>query len=185
MSHLVTNPKKICDDIYIRKEDTQMDYVKIILTSYPKLDHVIMGYRDCISLRCRNSMFFWESPEEICAKVIEKKLILERLVDLKRKIDVLLSRLTDDEKDLIYAKYLGKPPRKKFNFSKRTYYRKQNKLLLKIKKYLSYLRIDEDTFERDFMYIPFFKLMNEVCEDIKHIKILGEFEKELFVKKSM
>lgn len=162
-----------------------MDYVKIILTSYPKLDQVITGYRECISLRCRNSMFFWESPEDICAKIIEKKLILERLVDLKRKLDVLLSRLNDDEKDLIYAKYLEIPPKKKFSFSKRTYYRKQLKLLQKIKKYLSYLRIDEESFQNDFMCIPFFKLMKEVCEDIKHIKNIGEFEKECFIKKSI
>ncbi len=162
-----------------------MDYVQILMTSYPKLDRVIMGYRDCITLRCRGSLFFWESPEEICTKIIEKKLILERLVSLKSKLDVLLERLNDEEKDLIYMKYLEIPPKKKFKFTKRTYFRKQNKLLGKVKKYLSYLRIDEDTFERDYMCIPFFRLMKETCEETKNRKSPGAFEKEFFIKKSM
>ena len=144
-----------------------MDYVNVILTSYPRLDKLILGYKECVSMRCRTSCYLVEPVEKTFFKIYEKKIILEKLAILKKKIDILLSRLNEEERALIYIKYFDIKPQVKFGFSLRTYFRKQKKLKEKIKKYLSYLGIDEKSFEEDYMSISFFQMMKIRCEEIK------------------
>lgn len=157
-----------------------MEHVKIILTSYPSLDSIILSLRESINLRCKNSFYFEAPTEKVCNKIIEKKIALEKLIDLKRKLDILFSRLTDEEKDLIYLKYFEIAPENTFNFTKRTYFRKQNKLLQKLEKYLSYLGIDEESFKREYMGMTFFKLIEIKCELIKRQKGSMRIEDEFF-----
>lgn len=157
-----------------------MDYVKIILLSYPALDRLIYGLNESLNLRCKNSFYFWEPAEKMCNKILEKRAVINKLVDLKRKLDVLFSRLTDEEKDLIYLKYFEIAPKKRFSFSLRTYFRKQNGLLKKIQKYLSYMGIDGESFERDFMGMQFFQLIELKCNMIKRKNGATKLEAEFF-----
>lgn len=157
-----------------------MDYVKIILTSYPSLDRLILALRESINLRCRKSFYFAESTEKLCSKIIEKKNTLDKLINLKRMLDILFSRLSEEEKDLIYLKYFEIEPKNNFAFTMRTYFRKQHKLLKKIEKYLSYLGIDEQSFRANFMGMTFFKLIEIKCELIKRKKGATKIESKFF-----
>ena len=136
-----------------------MKYSKIIMKAYPFLENVIETERKNYTVRCLNSAYYPTDTAVFCEQLLSRMEQRKKLYDLKRKLDVLFSRLTDLEKDLILFKYAGKTPRTPFKFTERTYFRKQVKLIKKIEKFLSYLNVSDEQFERDFMGMTYFQVL--------------------------
>ena len=136
-----------------------MKYVKILLAAYPEMEGLIRSEKEAYMGRCRNSAYFYEPTELFAEKLISKFESVNKLIELKRKLDVMFSRFSDEEKDLIMFKYAGKQPKKAFTFSLRTYFRRQIKLLKKAETFLGYLGIDDKAFEKDYLDIGYFSIM--------------------------
>ena len=136
-----------------------MEYAKILLSAYPNLEQVIRAEKDNYIRRCVNSAYFCEPTEIFAENVLNMLDERRRLIDLKSKLDLLFSRLTEEERQLIRFKYAGIAPKTKFGFSLRTYFRKQIKLLKKIETYLNYLNITEESFKKEYMNIRYFKIV--------------------------
>ena len=142
-----------------------MGYANVLISAYPNLGSVIKTENDNYLRRCLNSAYFNEPVETFTEKLLSMIAEKQKLIDLKCKLDVLFSRLTDEEKALILFKYTGKVPENKFCFSLRTYFRKQKRLQKKIETFLSYLNITEDVFEREYKNIRYFKILSEVSRE--------------------
>lgn len=164
-----------------------MNCTKIILSSYNNLNKMIQAIEDEIDDKCvfsyGNKMPCAEIVEDIAGMINRK----ERFKLLKWKIDKVFSFLNDEEIDLLNCKYLNKPPKHKFDFSLRTYFRKQVRLLKKIDEYFSYIGLSDETFFDEFKNDRFITSAAIKAEDIKRLKCLyfenaGEIRK--CVKKS-
>jgi len=136
-----------------------MDYAKILLSAYPNLGAAVKAVKENYLRRCYNSAYFSESVARFSQKVLNLFAEGEILADLKDKLDLLVSRLTDEEKDLFFFKYCGIMPKNKFDFSLRTYFRKQIKLQRKIETFLGFLNITEEVFKNKYMSTEFFRIM--------------------------
>lgn len=146
-----------------------MQCTKIILSSYKNLDRVIKAIEEDINERCVGSYFDNRCVERIfddVLKLFERKY---KLLDLKRKVDKVFSLLSDQEKDLLFCKYLDISPKTKFNFSLRTYFRKQVKLLEKLDEYFSFIGINDEDFFKDFSNDRFIKCAKIKTDDVKRI----------------
>ena len=147
-----------------------MNYAEVLLLAYPDLDRMIENEKVGYLERCYQSAYFFEPCDKFAEKLMEKLEIRNRLIDLKSKLDCLYSRLDDEEKALIKFKYCGVLPENKFDFSLRTYFRKQIKLLDKIKEYLTYLNVTEEVFKRDYSKLIYFEVLKEVAEKKRRFK---------------
>ena len=143
----------------------QMEYAKILLSAYPNLGRFIKAANDNYLRRCLNSAYFSEPTETFAAGVLNLLDERRKLVDLKEKLDLLFSRLSDEERQLIKFKYAGIMPKNKFDFSLRTYFRKQIKLLEKVKTYLNYLNITEEVFKREYLGVAYFKIYADTVKN--------------------
>ena len=143
-----------------------MDYAIILLSAYPNLDNVIKVEGENYLRRCLNSAYFMAPTEKVACSILSVYETKEKLIVLKNKLDLLFSRLDDEEKALIFLKYAGVQPKEKFKFSSRTYFRKQIKLLEKVKEYLGYLNLTEDVFIREYADIPYFKTLSQTLPDV-------------------
>ncbi len=163
-----------------------MNCTKIILSSYNNLNKVIRAIEDDIDDKCvfsfGNKMPCAQFVDQI-TEMIERK---ERLKLLKWKIDKVFSCLDDEEIDLLNCKYLNRPPKNKFCFSLRTYFRKQVKLLSKLDEYFSFIGLTDEKFFEEFKNDRFITSATIKAEDIKRIRCLyfenAESEGELVQK---
>ena len=69
----------------------------------------------------------------------------------------MFSRFSEEERQLLRFKYEGIKPNGRFDYSLRTYFRKQKKLLKKVELYLGYLGIDEHVFKTEYENIDYFQ----------------------------
>lgn len=106
--------------------------------------------------------------EDICNSII--KLIREKdmYISLMVKIDDILDNLSQDERKCIEYKYFRVRSREKFegfDYTSKQYFRKQNKLLEKLKKRFEKKGINDELFKREYLEINFFKsLLRRVKE---------------------
>jgi hypothetical protein len=147
-----------------------MEYAKVLLSAYPNLARVIKTENDNYMRRCYNSAYFSEPTETFTTALIDMMEKRRKLIDLKEKLDLLFSRLTEEEKALIMFKYAGVMPKNKFEFSLRTYFRKQKKLLKKIETYLNYLNITEDVFKERYMDVRYFNVLSDTVNESRRKK---------------
>lgn len=152
------------------KELIIMEYAKILLSAYPYLDGVIKQEGENYLRRCYNSAYFFSPTDDFCSKLISLYQDREKLIVLKNKLDVLFSRLSDEERDLLRFKFAGRMPEKKFSFSTRTYFRKQIKLLKKVEEYLNYLNITEEVFKKEYSKMEYFKVLGECVPEMIRIR---------------
>ena len=148
------------------KELILMEYVKILLSAYPNLDKVIRTEGENYLRRCFNSAFFLEPCDKFSEKLLSLYARREKIIVLKNKLDVLFSRLSDEEKAMLNFKFAGILPKTKFTFSTRTYFRRQIKLMKKIEEYLGFLNLTEETFKKDYADIWFFKSLGQSVKEI-------------------
>ena len=146
-----------------------MECTKIILASYKNFDAYIEELDKRIENICvysHRSNLDCESIAESVFKISARK---EKVLDLKQKVDKVFSLLSDEERDLIRLKYFDEHIDRTFDYSLRTYFRKQLRLFEKLDLYFSYIGISDESFFEKFKGDKFFVSAKIKADDVKRI----------------
>ena len=147
-----------------------MNCTKIILSSYANFDRAIKAAEK----RIRSKSEYSFNDKRPCEKIVEEILDLmckkNKIIGLKKKVDLVFSTLDHIEKDLLNCKYLDKKPNNKFCFSLRTYFRKQAALEKKLDIYFSYVGLNDKDFFEYFKDVPFILCAKIKVENVKRLK---------------
>ena len=167
-----------------------MQCAKIILSSYKNLDKVISAIDESVIEACVGSYKDKRRVEKIFEDILKKIERKNKLLELKRKVDKVFSLLSDEEKDLLFCKYLDISPKTPFNFSLRTYFRKQANLLEKLDRYFSYIGINDENFFKDFSNDRYMMSAKIKSDDVKRLacsyyKYCAEDKKPIKDKKAV
>ena len=146
-----------------------MECTKIILSSYSNVERVVKEIDNCIEKRCFNSYYDNRPVDSIFSEIADMIERKNKLTDLKKKVDLVFSLLSEEEIDLLNCKYFGKKPKNPFLFSMRTYFRKQKRLLIKLDEYFSFIGINDEKFFSDFKGDRFIALAKIRSDDIKRL----------------
>lgn len=129
-----------------------INYTKALLLSYPHIEQLIEQIDDLV-LKKALAAFSDFSP---CSEIAEKILVLTEKKDVLLKIkvtnDEILSKLTEEEKDLLDYKYFKKKPKEyyaDFDYVSRSYFRKQSKIAKKIAYLYTVSGVDDGWFEKN------------------------------------
>ena len=156
-----------------------MNCTKIILSSYSNFDAAIRAAEKRIESKCSSSYSDRRPCEKIAEEILELSAKKRKIVELKRKVDIVFSKLDDVERDLLNCKYLDIKPKNKFSFSLRTYFRKQAALIKKLDEYFSFIGIRDEDFFEEFKDVPFIIGAKIKAENVKRLKCaFSEFADE-------
>ncbi len=136
------------------------DYVKVLLYAYPKLNMLADAFsagaeiKALLSFRCDQTLD--------CAEKISERIISgEKLRELDRAMEEMLSFLNEEELYLLEYKYFrrkselkGRFAQTSFRNSEREYYRRQNALLKKVAFLLRSRGITEEVYLKEYHPIP-------------------------------
>ena len=147
------------------------NYVRAALYVYPRMAGLIDGYRQHIEnkavLSHDGKTPAWRLAEYIAGEILDK----EKLVDLKKVLDGAIGALSAEEKLLLDVRYFGKMDRVRRAFaakragvgesfmdkipywSERGYYRKQDRLLRKLRSALAGAGITKEVFLKDYLHL--------------------------------
>lgn len=142
-----------------------MNYAKVILTAYPYLDDAILNMEKQIDKRCKLSFYSSKPCQDYAEKIANLIESKQKLVDLKDKITLVLSRLDGLDLSLIKYKYFNNGLIGDFNCSLRQYFRMQKKAIESFSELLSFINITEDYFIKNYADIPYIKsiMIKEDC----------------------
>ena len=148
-------------------------YTKVLLYTYPNIESLIDQIDELVEKKSLSSMDSQEPCIDICNSIIalikEKDLYLDLMVIL----DGIFEDFTEEEMLCIEYKYFLVRDRVKFrdfDYTSKQYFRRQNKILEKIKRRLDKRGYDDNFFKEKFLPIRFFKsLLRGVKEREKHI----------------
>ena len=146
-----------------------MECTKIILASYKKLDALIGEIDERVEKRCVYSYLDRTDCETIAVAILKMMKRKNDIVSLKKKVDLVFSLLSDEERDLLKLKYFDENVERKFDFCLRTYFRKQARLLKKLDEYFSFIGISDENFFSTFGQDKFFTSAKIKTEDIKRL----------------
>ena len=146
-----------------------MECTKIILSSYPKMDKVIASIERSIEERCYSSFHDGRCVETIFDEIASNIERQEKLVLLKEMVDKVFSLLSENELDLLRCKFFDEKPKNPFDFSIRTYFRRQKKLIEKLDTYFAYIGISDEGFFNDFSGDRFILCSKIKSDDIKRL----------------
>ena len=134
-----------------------MDYTRKILSLYASIEKRTneldaMNKRDCI---CSHGLPL--TIEGIFERVYKRNREKELLFEIKNKIDLVLSRLDEDDKNVLKYRYFNITPINGFGFSERTYYRKLKNSENKFLEYLGFVGLDEKSLKENFGDVKYVK----------------------------
>ena len=147
----------------------KMNCTKIILSSYYNFNRMIKAFDYNVEERCLLSFHDNRDVETIFSEISDIMARKQKYVVLKNRVDAVFALLTDEETDLLRCKYFYKKARNKFDFSLRTYFRKQEKLLLKLDEYFSFIGINDEKFFKDFEKESFILCAKIKTDDTKRM----------------
>ena len=145
-----------------------LNYAKTILYAYKCLDVIMRQLDELVVKRAVNSMCDLSPCEAQCEKILALTEQKDLLIDLKLKVKLVLEKFTDDEMDCLDYKYFKFKPKEyyaDFDFTSRSYFRKQVRVACKFAKRIESAGIGDETFEKKYLAIDFFKeLLKRVIE---------------------
>ncbi len=160
------------------------NYAKIILYAYPLLKTVGKDYEDHVKNKAVLSYTGRETAESLAEYLAEEILRMRRLEWLKGKVEEILKGLSEVERTLIAVRYFGKPkgikklftsglenPLKGKPCTRRTYFRRQQRLGEKIAAAFVAAGLTEETYEREFAKIELFAKIAKGVEEGRDKKI--------------
>ncbi len=146
--------------------------VKTLLYAYPRLGDLAEAAEVAGENKAYLSFRTHRSAFDDCLSVAEEFSLSDRLFRLRRQLTHVVESLTREEQYLLEYKYFR---RRKIlaslsdmvpTYSVRTYFRKQNELLRKVRSRLMFLGWSDEIFEREFgNFPPFIKLRNRLKEE--------------------
>ena len=157
--------------------------VKAILYTYPKLKAIERDYGEHIENKAVLSYRFKGAAENLVEELAEQVLRKRRLAKLKEDLDKLFAELSEEERLLLEIRYFGKIRKAKeegrqgkredfaeakeaeekraaiarMNWSERSYYRKQNRLLKKIVSAFNRLGLTKEVLEKEYLQYEFLR----------------------------
>jgi hypothetical protein len=151
--------------------------VKAILYTYPKLKNFEKDYEEHIENKAILSYRYKGATENVVEYIAEEILRKRRLAMLKETLDKIFSKLTEEEKTLLAIRYFGKirkaktPKEQKdfseskgtganFQWSERSYYRKQNRLLKKLVAEFCRVGLTKERIEKEYLCFEFLKAVH-------------------------
>ena len=148
-------------------------YVKTILSCYKALMPLSKQMETIIKQKAKNSYYNY-SPCQVQAeeilKIVNVRLLL---LDLKSLTEEALSKLSFNDLWLIKYKYFGETPDFEFDHTSRNYFRKQVKVIEKLKKVFCSIGVTEEWFMNNYFDIVFIKkYYNKIIkeEGKKHVR---------------
>ncbi len=142
-------------------------YTKVLLYAYPNIESLIDQIDELIEKKALSSMDSQQPCIEICNSVIglikEKDLYLDLMVTL----DGIFENFTEEEMLCIEYKYFlvrDKVKFRDFDYTSKQYFRRQNKILEKIKRRLEKRGYDDNFFKEKYMPIKF---INSLLRGVK------------------
>ena len=150
-------------------------YTKAVLYVYPLLKTVEKDYEDHIRNKALLSYDTRENAERLIEYIAEEIICKERLEWLKSVVSEVLSKLSEMEKALIAIRYFGKSKKRclvgvkwrdkkgeeaqsqKTSWSERTYFRQQQRLLIKVSAMLKAAGLSEERYQAWFAEMEMFK----------------------------
>lgn len=152
-------------------------YVKVLLYSYPWLKTVGREYAEHIKNRALLSYDGRYNAERIAEYLAEEILEKERLEWLKERLERAFEKLERTERELLEIRYFGK--RKEIDaflqrgvnggkpWSKRKYFRQQERLLEKLHVLFDGVGVTKDVFEQRFAKQELFEKLQKYLADGK------------------
>jgi len=133
-------------------------YEKTLLYACKNIKEAIKENEKIIKYSALSSKFSNASCEKLAEKILIYVDEKSKLIELKNLLRDIVKNFSPEEKKLFACKYLGK--KLTFNeFSKRQYYRNQQKLLKNFSSTLKIFNLDEKTFMDKYKNIPYIKLI--------------------------
>ena len=164
-----------------------LNYVKVLLYSYPKLDALADAVGCGAEVKALLSFRGRCDALSIAEKVAEEIVISKKLSLLKGELDRAISNLTDRELFLLEYKYFRRKEylRGKFSgfvlgCSERSYFRMQNALLVKMASRLKMLGYTQQRFFSEFgNFSPFMRVYRAVAEGRERVVVFKRRKREL------
>lgn len=127
-----------------------LTYAEVILRAYPHLEKIAGEIREgLIKFACKTFAMkggALKQAEELIDKIYE----MRRLENLKWICDKVLERMSAEEIELFKYKYFGNRAIDGFDYTSRSYFRKQNRALKHFHQLLGYVGLDEKRFYSDY-----------------------------------
>ena len=148
--------------------------VKTILYTYPKLKTLEEDYGQHIENKAVLSHRYHGDPCELVEYIAGEILKKRKLEWLKKELDCLFDKLSEEEYLLLSIRYFGKISRaknegkkldgakeflEKYHWSERSYYRKQGRVLKKMGAEINRIGITKEVFEKEYLQFEFFKMV--------------------------
>ena len=153
-------------------------YVKVVLYAYPVLRTIGEEYQIHISNKALLSYKSQKTTEELAEYLAKEIICKQRLEWLKRLLDGILDKLDTTERALLHLRYFSPCKNRKQgiergdasvfstirSWSDSTYFRRQNKLAIKMESMLESVGFSEEIYEKDFAFIDVFQAVSRFLE---------------------
>ncbi len=138
-------------------------YQKALLYSVKNLNMAIRDSQKLVEYLTLSSKYSNLTCDKITLQILRVIERRQKLIKLKNTLKKIVTDFTSDEKKLFAKKYLGR--KLTFNdYSKRQYFRNQNKLLKTFAVRLNRYGLDEKMFKEEYLSIPYINSIYKVVE---------------------
>ena len=137
-------------------------YAKAILYAYPHLEAVIEQIDELVERKALTSISDYAPCVEIAEKILSYTAQKDTLIRLKLFCEQALKSFKQYELDCIDYKYFKKKPKEyyqNFDYTSRTYFRRQTEIVKKFAKVMDKIGADNNWFEKECFKMDFFKDM--------------------------
>lgn len=131
--------------------------VNTVLYCYPSFQSVINGMERLAYFKAISSFKDCTKTLSQIEEILQINSQKERLKNLKRTVECILSQLSTEEKMLIEYKFFKIKPSEDYDCTSRKYFRKQNKLYKKLLEIFKVKSLDNEWFEENYFDIYFLK----------------------------
>lgn len=136
------------------------NYVKAILYIYPRLESMAKDYVEHIKNKAFMSYDYRETTEKLAEYLAEEIMRSRGISQLKQTVDEILGKLTKQERLLLELRYFRRKKEVKkmrdewgihFSYSRRNYFRKQDRLLKKVECMMKAKGLTKEKFFKEYM----------------------------------
>ena len=138
------------------------EYVKTLLYTYPHIRKTIERIDQIVMKKALNSMTEYDNCLLQCEYVVGLTMQKALLTEMFYYVDKVVSRFTKEERDCLDYKYFKSKPKEYFqnmDLSSRNYFRKQQYLINEVSKYLGWLGLGDEWFDKLCSGVPIVKKM--------------------------
>ena len=149
-------------------------YCKCMLYAYPNVDQLLEQLDTLVEKKALSSMDDFSPCIEQCESILSLTAQKDVLILLKVKLDKILCQFSSEEKELLDYRYFKQKPKENyigFDFSSRSYFRRQEKVLKKINFCCESEGLNDQWFEKECLKNNFFVgLLRGVCQREESLK---------------